>query len=500
MWPFTHRKQKPMKRAYAGAMVGRLTADWITSSLTQDSEIRSSLTLLRNRSRELFRDNDYMRGFARLLENNVIGHAGIPFQAQVRMQRGGRLDEATNDAIERAWEKWCRKDSCHTSGKLDLTEIAQLLVKTAASDGEYIVRIVTQSMGRSKVPMALELIETDRLDENLVAIAPNGNQIRMGVEVNAWGRPVAYHFLPSSPGDIVASSIVARAGRHVRVPAEEIVHSYIFDRVGQTRGVPWIASVMMRLRHMGGYEEAEVIGARIAASQMGFIESPEGEAPADGIDGGDRVFDAEPGQWRHLGPGEKASAPPIGRPSSQFDAFVRAMLRGAAVGVGAAYRSLSGDSSQSNYSSSRLDLLDERDHWKKLQCWMIRNFYQTIYDRWLDLAVLSGEIKLRDYETKPEQYQAVKWCPRGWSWVDPAKEVSAYKDAVRNGFKTQTEIVAESGGDIEEMMTQRERELKLAKEKGLVFDTDPFQINGSGGKQGSGEASPPRTSPPDVEE
>ena len=63
--------------------------------------------------------------------------------------------------------------------------------------------------------------------------------------------------------------------------------------------------------------------------------------------------------------------------------------------------------------------------------------------------------------------------PRGWAWVDPAKEVEAYKEAVRCGFKTLAEVVAEQGGDLEELMQGRRQELDVAADLDLKFDTDP---------------------------
>ena len=43
-----------------------------------------------------------------------------------------------------------------------------------------------------------------------------------------------------------------------------------------------------------------------------------------------------------------------------------------AAGCGPSYESLSRDYSQSNYSSSRLSLLDDRDLWRVLQQWWLR--------------------------------------------------------------------------------------------------------------------------------
>ena len=104
------------------------------------------------------------------------------------------------------------------------------------------------------------------------------------------------------------------------------------------------------------------------------------------------------------------------------------------------------------------------------------------------MAVLGGALNLPAYETDPDRYRRVRWMPRGWAWVDPAKEVQAYKDAVRCGFKTQADVVAEQGGDLEELLLARAAELQMADELDLMFDTDPHEVNGSGTEQPSDPA------------
>jgi len=152
---------------------------------------------------------------------------------------------------------------------------------------------------------------------------------------------------------------------------------------------------------------------------------------------------------------------------------MRAMLRATAAGVGMSYESCSRDYSQTNYSSSRLALLEDRENWKAIQRYLIENFHQPVFEAWLEMAVMGGKLNLPTYETQPERYKRVKWCPRAWGWIDPQKEVAAYKEAVRCGFKTQAQVVAEQGGDINELMAERQAELELVDELGIALDTDP---------------------------
>ena len=150
---------------------------------------------------------------------------------------------------------------------------------------------------------------------------------------------------------------------------------------------------------------------------------------------------------------------------------------------------MSRDFSQTNYSSSRLSLLEDRDHWRALQQYLIENFHQPVFEAWLEMAVLSGALGLPSYETDPERYRAIRWTPRGWAWVDPAKEVQAYKDAVRCGFKTMSEVVAEQGGDFNELMIQLQAEREAAQTFGIVLDTDPGKVSSAGLTQARPEGS-----------
>ena len=472
----------PRRRMYQGAQFSRLTADWVTGNTSADSEVYGSAQKLRDRARQLCRDNDYARQALRAIEGNVIGQ-GIPFQSQVRMQRGGKLDTGINDAIEAAWKRWSYAQHCHTGGKLCFADIERLVIRACAESGEVFIRLVRQSFGGSTIPLAMEVIEADQLDDGLNGRSQQGNEIRMGVEVDGWGRPIAYHFLAYHPGDYQFSNQQISTQRHKRIPAEEVIHLYRTERPGQTRGVSWFASAIQRLHHLAGYEQAEVVRARASSALMGFITSPEGELIGDDVMDGERVSNFEPGVFKYLQAGESVTVPQLDAPDGQFEPFLRAMLRAMAAGIGCSYETISRDFSQTNYSSSRLSLIEDRDHWRILQSWLIENFHRRVFSEWLDLAVLSNALALPGYEQQPERFKAARWMPRGWAWVDPAKEVAAYKEAVRCGFKTLADVVAEQGGDLDELLLARQSELAKLDEMGIVVDSDPTQVTGAGQQQ-----------------
>jgi len=472
---------RAQRRAYQGARVSRLTADWVTSSTSADSEIKSSFKSLRNRARQLCRDNDYARQAVRSIQNNVIGH-GIKHQSQVRMQRGGRLDEAINGRIHEAWEQWTRKQHCDVSGLLGFHDMERLLVRSLAESGEVFVRMIRQPFGGSKVPFALQVLEADYLIDDDIPQAAEGNTVRMGIEVDGYLRPQAYHFYANHPGDTYAGNPRTN-GRRVRVPADEVIHLFLPERPGQTRGVTWFASALMRLHMLQGFEEAEVVRARASSALMGFISSPEGELVGDDVYEGERVSEFQPGVFKYLAPGESVTVPDLNSPDGQLEPFTRSMLRAVAAGVGVSFESISKNFSESNYSSSRLSLLEERDTYRVLQRYMIENFHQQVFEGWMDMAVLSGALSLPGYEMAPDRYKASRWIPRSWEWVDPQKEVNAYKDAVRCGFKTLGQVISEQGGDLDGVLLARQAELAMLDEMGIVTDTDPSEVNAGGASQ-----------------
>lgn len=233
------------------------------------------------------------------------------------------------------------------------------------------------------------------------------------------------------------------------------------------------ASSIKRMHHVAGFEEAEVVGKRARSSLMGFIQSPEGDLVGDGVEDGERLTNFEPGVFKHLAPGESITVPQLGNADTQYESFLRPMLRSLAAGSGVPYPTVSADYSQSNYSSSRLERLEVLELWRSLQDWIIEDVCQVVFERAMAAAVGAGTLQLPGYDLAPERYEAVKWFPRGWEFMDPQKEAAANKDLVRSGFKTQAQIVAEQGGDLEDLLLARAAEVERAEQLGIQFDTNP---------------------------
>lgn len=455
------------KRSYAGAAVNRMTADWLTGTTSADAEIYRDLQMARNRSRDMERNNPYVRRFLAACVSNVVGHTGVTLQSRI-LNPDGTPDDLANDRVEAGWADWSLAKNCTVTGKMTRRALEALVMRTVARDGEIFIRIVEPFPNEWGI--ALQLLEGDLVDHTYnVAPGTGRNEIRMGVELDAWQRPVAYWTWERHPGDFFGSAY--RVGNRERIPAEEMLHLFLPDRPGQTRCMPWIMAAMVALRQLNAYEDAEVTAARVAACKMGFYTRPqmEGREWDGAVDGkGDFIDEAEPGSFDDLPYGVDFKAFDPTHPNGNFPDFRKAMLRGAASGLNMGYNSLAMDLEGVNYSSLRAGKLDENDAWLSLQAWFIESLHEPIFPRVLERGLDFGRINLPP--SKLSKFNAAEFIGRRWPWVDPEKDQKAQQIALQMCTTSRTRLLAEQGIDFEDVLRDRQTEEKLAKKYGVKLE------------------------------
>jgi lambda family phage portal protein len=452
------------RRSYAAAKTDRLVVGWPTTPTSGDRELRDALTELRARSQDLCRNNDYAKRFVELCRTNIVGPQGILMQNKATMAKDPlALDAVANREIEDAWGRWGRIGRCTADGCLSWIDAQALFVSSLVVDGEVLIRIVRDR----EAPFQIQFLEADQLDVSRNEVLSGGNEIRMGVEVSPFGKPIAYWILDRHPGEIGVFGTGSSTSK--RVPASEIIHQFVKTRPSNTRGVPWMHTAMLHLKMLGGYEEAELVAARVSACKMGVIETATGdEYGADaGTEAGTgaKLTSAEPGIFDELAVGQKMSMFDPTHPAGNFDPFVKSVLRGVAAGLGVSYHSLSGDLTDVNYSSIRSGTLEMRDQWRILQRFVIDHFCQPVFDAWLTSYLMDDgrRIGLSAYD----RVNRPMWLVRGWEWVDPLKDVNASIAAIKAGLTTHTIELSRQGLDFEEVLDQLAFERELAKSKGI---------------------------------
>ena len=458
------KRRQAQMRNFNAAGVNRLTSDWTNTIQTGDSALRMGLKSLRARSRQLADNNDYARKFFNTVKCNVIGGRGIRLQVRSK-DANGKFDKKANRLIEEGWLDWGKKvNSPTTDGRMSWVDAQRLFIESVGRDGEVIIRMVPGYP--NKYGFSIQILEADHLDEEFNTTLSNGNFIKMGIEFNQWNKPVAYHLLREHPGDQIFSQKRFSANLYERIPAEQIIHAFIVTRPSQSRGLPWMHTAMMRLHMLGGYEEAELVAARVGASKMGFFTSPDGTSyNGQDEEDGAMIMEADPGTFEQLPEGMEVTTFDPQHPNSGFEAFEKAILRGVASGLNVSYNSLASNLEGVNFSSIRHGTLEERDNWRDLQAWVAEHLCDVVFTQWLTMAMTVRAIPLPI--AKFDKFNKPLWRGRGWMWIDPLKENQANALAIEKKMKSRTQVADEQGVDIEELFEQIAAEEEIAARLGL---------------------------------
>lgn len=467
--PVKSEKKAVARRNYHAASTSRLFADFMSSSRSADSELKPSLELMRNRSRELARNDVYVRRYLNLMKTNVIGENGMVLQVKAR-NADNSLDTIGNDIIENAWYQFGLRGNCTADGKMSWIDLQKYCVEAVKRDGEAFFQIIRNPAFKHGI--AIQPVEADLIDEDKNERLKNGNEIRMGIELNEFKRPVAYWVRRRHPGDYDFNTLGLT--NSVRVPAERMIHVFNPTRAGQTRGEPAMVTAMSQIKMLNAHREAELVASRMAASKMGFFISDSGEdAPADDYDNGVPIIDAEPGTFHQLPAGVDFKPFDPSHPATAFADFQKGILRGIASGLGVSYASLSNDLEGTSYSSIRQGALEERDAYRDEQQFFREHFVLPAYAAWLSHVMEFGLIPIP--ATKFDKFfMASNFRARGWQWVDPQKEVNAAVTAMHNGIMSMQDVSAQYGRDIEETFSQWQRDKEVAASFGLEMAFEPF--------------------------
>ena len=479
---------------FAAAKLGRLTNDWPSASRSIDQDLMTDLRRLRQRARNQAMNSPIATKFLGMVRMNVVGHHGVKVAFKVPQQRKSKkangLDDAANAELQRAWQQWGKKGNCTVCGRYSLRALEHLIVENTARDGEQFLRKVFVPKSESPFGFKLQLIDPDQVDETYnVLDLPGGGQIRMGVEVDANQKPVAYHIFKGNPFEGYYGT-----AQRVRVPADQIIHYFIAHRTGQTRGYPWFASSMGQLNMLDGYFFAELTKARISSSIVMSIESDPNAAAeeyqGDGLNAdGSKAVDIGYGKAVEMPTGQhmKNNTPTH---DPQFEPFIKNSNRQIASGMSVAYHKLANDLAGINYSSGRLGELEERDFWMEMQAHLIDDFIDPVYETWLGAGLMWGGIELPISDMKRFTGPAVKWVPRRWSWIDPLKDVQAATLQIQNGVETHESTLGSQGKDWREVYEQLAEEQAYADELGLALGTD---IRGQGTSEINNEDETPES-------
>lgn len=448
------------RMAYDGATRGRRAQGWRVVSTDANAENLPVIGRLRDVARDMVRNNPYAARAKLALKNNIVG-PGI-FPAVQTKRKGTRLK------LEELMKRHFDTTACDVFGQSDLYGLEALVMGTVAEAGEALVRRRwRRPEDNLPVPFQLEVLEPDYLDSSKDGPLPGNGQIVQGIEFDAIGRRVAYWLFTEHPGSYSGGRSPTYQSK--RIPAEDVAHIYRVDRPGQVRGVTWFAPVILRMRDLADYSDAQLVRQKVAACFAAFITAD------DDVSGGGEAVKKEegstypieeltPGLIQRLKPGEDvtfANPPSVG----EYEAYKRAELQEIAVGLGMSYEALSGDLKGVNFSSGRMGWLEFQRTISSAQYHMLLPQLCEPIGRWfLEAAML---VMGQALDAK------VRWTPSPREMINPAEEIKAARESIRTGLSSRPHEQRKLGHDPEDLDAEIADSNKRADVLGLVFDSDP---------------------------
>ena len=448
------------KRGYDGAKTGRRTSGWNTPSTSANAEIGPNITKLRDRSRDLVRNNPYASKAIRVLTSNVVGKGIVP--------------NIPDNKTSELWESWALEaDQCDADGCMDFYGIQRLVARTLFEAGECLIRLRYRKLTDNLVvPMQLQVLEPDYLDSTKFEKLKNGGYIQHGIEYDAIGGRAAYWIYKEHPGEL---SPLNKGIESTRVPAKDIIHIYDKLRPGQSRGVPVLAPAMITANDLDEYEEATLVRKAGEALITAVVQSEDDGASLGNVttDQDQRqIEEMAPGMIEYLNSGESITFnnPPA---SNGYSEYVNTRLHAIAAGSGVTYEQMTGDLSQVNYSSIRSGTLDFRREVEQIQ-WLlfIPGFCRRVIRAWsASASLVNKRVKL------PAR---IDWTTPRFDWVDPKKDVEAETEELSTNRMSFSEAARKRGHNPQKLVDEIAEDRKMFEAAGMPYPFDVIEKENTG--------------------
>ena len=459
-------------RGFDAARQDRHTEGWYGDFGISQWDIRHQLRVVRNRSREMWKNDPYLSRWGAICRNNIIGADGVQLVMDVAdwgpdaktKEWTKRPDKMANEIIQRDFNRWAMNpEFVDAAGRKDLAMMEWHAVIDWHREGEALFRLLP-GFGYPENPFAFSLarIRPDALALEYSFEMPNGDNVYNGVQVDKWGRTKGYWFYTVQ----LATGIWS--GTKIYLPADEVVHVYDEDYEGQTRGFPLVACVLRSIKMLYGYDEAELLKARLQSMNTGTWEQQDGAVDPDTMaDPEDEDTRSqleqtwEPGQDRIAPAGFTYTRDPSTAPNSVYPAYHMELVRRIAGGLETAYHSLANDPSNVNMNAGRLASLEDRESWKVKQHMIQIMMLAPIFSRprgWLSMYLSSGISPLPF--SKRARFDAATWRGRRWPAYDLNGEVAFNEWAVKHAITTDTTLAAEAGEDRNANLAKVRQEMK----------------------------------------
>ena len=486
IWPFS-RKAKPVadnsaadamerftaylrERAFDAQLPLRELAAWHWDGGFDNMDVIGALPSIRSRSRDMAKNSPLYARYIQLMRENVVGD-GFRFKA-LPFADAAKPEEIDRDAarfLEYHWWRWSRNPLFVDTGRRqNLTQLLALAVENWTRDGEAFMLLDLSA--QNPYGISLRLIRSDCVDETVNMEIDENTVVRGGIEFKRdTTAPVAYYFNGQRADGF--GDILYRGKTRLRIPAQFVIHLFEHHDAGQIRGVPLGYSALVPLKMLDEYTKAELTAARFEACTMAVMESPyfDGQAQYTIKDGQRKkaMEIVKNGEFLTLPPGYKMNAYTPAHPNRGWVDFSRNLQRLISTGLGVDYAELTGNGDGTISAVARQSMIRTREMYKDRQRTVAALVLNRLFYAWLHSFLrlsASGDYTEDDFRRLGDH----EFQGRRWGWIEPTAEVDAAVVAVAHGWRTDAEVAAEYGNDIDDNITEARRIALPKLEAGLV--------------------------------
>jgi lambda family phage portal protein len=447
---------------YVGGAYSQRFANWTPGVRDADGDTIYDLREMRGRSRDLARNAPIARGAVGTMVTYVVG-TGLSVQSRIDAELLGLSDDeasAKQKEFERYFNTWAASQFADASQRQSFYEMQDLAERSELESGDAFALLVKSKAPNWPYRIAVQIVEADRVCNKNSAM--DTDEMTQGI-VKRNGIPISIWIADRHPGRVIGAMrtnwrevpFYGTTGRR------NVLHLMHMERPDQTRGIPWLAAVVAKLKQLDRYSDAEV-DAAVNAATMAVFAQMDADAFDDlfNVDAKQAYLDnvksqpgtIESGRVISTLPGETITSPTPGRPNPAFEQFFLAASNEIALGVNLP-RDVLLKAYNESYSASRAALMDAWRTYKVRRFRRASRFCQPIYEEVIIDGVAMGHLSAPGLLADPMIRAA--WLGSSWSGdgpgaLDPMKEAAAAKLRKDEGITTlPEEILAYDGGDWE---------------------------------------------------
>lgn len=419
--------------------------------------------------RELIKKSRSLRnnlGLARRIINGTarysIGKGLVPSAAT--------SDSKFNQAADAYFDRWAMSTRCDTSNRLNFYGMQRVILREMFTDGEV---FAVQARDRNK-RCQLQLLKTERIGTG--RIPDLDSTMNDGIKTDSEDRPISYR--------ILAYDRKTSLERHQDYSAEDVIHIFDPERIGQGHGLPWLYHGQNSALDILDTTALEKAAVKLHSYFAAAITTPTGKTPngvrakaaeATGAAGTGATDDQR--QYQNfmggaavpvLKKGEEIKFFTSDRPSVTFAGFIDFLVRDIALGFGVTPEFIWSVAGMGG-ANTRFILQDAEWFFEEIRQLLIDLFCQRVYSWVIANGIVNGELP----ECEDDNWHACNWQGPASLTVDRGRDGRLYMELVSGGMMSRQSWWSAQGQDGLKMrkaiIDEIAEDMAYCKEKGVPY-------------------------------